>query len=119
LLVSHAARSPKSDDASKVAFRLLVPDDPRVTVRQMFGSLAAFAGDQMFMGLFGEDLFVRLDEVGRQEVLAIGGGPLEPMPGRPMREYVTLPDWRTRPELVVSWAGRALAYATSLPPKKR
>lgn len=119
-MVSHnAARSPKSDDASKEAFRPLVPDDPRVTVRNMFGSLAAFAGDQMFMGLFGADLFVRLDEAGRQEVLATGGGPLEPMPGRPMREYVTLPDWRTRPELVESWAGRALAYAASLPPKKR
>jgi len=49
----HAARSPKSDDASKEAFRELVPDDPRVSVRNMFGSLAAFAGDQMFMGLFG------------------------------------------------------------------
>lgn len=118
--MSHrAGRSSKSDDASKEAFRLLVPTDARVTVRSMFGSLAAFAGDQMFMGLFGDDLFVRLDEDGRQEVLATGGGPLEPMPGRPMREYVTLPDWRTRPELVESWAGRALAYAASLPPKKR
>lgn len=115
----HPARSPKSDEASKEAFRLLLPDDPRVTVRNMFGSLAAFAGDQMFMGLFGGDLFVRLDEEGRQEVLAGGGGPLEPMPGRPMREYVTLPDWRAQPETVEPWARRALAYAASLPPKKR
>jgi TfoX/Sxy family transcriptional regulator of competence genes len=115
----HAARSPKSDDASKEAFRDLVPNDPRVTVRNMFGSLAAFAGDQMFMGLFGQELFVRLDEDERQEVLAGGGGRLEPMPGRPMREYVTLPNWRTQPEVVGTWAGRALEYAASLPPKKR
>ncbi|MDQ3938182.1 MAG: TfoX/Sxy family protein [Chloroflexota bacterium] len=116
----HAGpRSPKSDEASRAAFRELVPDDERVTVRPMFGSVAAFANGQMFMGLYAEDLFVRLGEAEREQVIAGGGGPLEPMPGRPMREYVTLPGWREDAASVRGWAERALAYALSLPPKKR
>jgi TfoX/Sxy family transcriptional regulator of competence genes len=119
--VSHHAgpRSPKSDEESRAAFRAFVPDDERVTIRPMFGSVAAFAGGQMFMGLYADELFVRLAEADRESVLAAGGGPLEPMPGRPMREYVTLPGWREDAALVRFWAPRALEYALSLPPKKK
>ena len=120
--MSHHAggpRSPKSDAAARGVFRALVPDDERVTVRPMFGSVAAFASGQMFMGLYADDLFVRLAESDRERVIAAGGGPLEPMPGRPMREYVTLPDWRSQPDTVHEWAAKSLAYALSLPPKKR
>jgi TfoX/Sxy family transcriptional regulator of competence genes len=85
----------------------------------MFGSVAAFANTQMFMGLYADELFVRLDEDERAELMALGGGVLEPMPGRPMREYVTIPDWQSRAVDVREWAGRSLAYALSLPPKKK
>lgn len=84
----------------------------------MFGSVAAFVDDKMFMGLCADDLFVRLGEADRDELLRAGGSQLEPMPGRPMREYVTLPDWRTAPESVADWTRRSLDYAASLPPKK-
>ena len=112
-------RSPKSDAAARAAFAELVPEDPRVSVRPMIGSVAAFAETQMFMGLFADELFVRLAEPEREQVIAAGGGQLEPMPGRPMNEYVTLPDWRTRPESVRQWGARSLDYALSLPPKKK
>ncbi|HET9481804.1 MAG TPA: SEC-C metal-binding domain-containing protein, partial [Candidatus Polarisedimenticolia bacterium] len=73
--VSHrvGARSPKSDEAARTAFRALVPDDERVTVRPMFGSVAAFVSGQMFMGLYADDLFVRLAEPEREKVVAAGG----------------------------------------------
>ncbi len=48
-----------------------------------------------------------------------GGLALEPMPGRPMREYVGLTEWRSRTVLARDWAERALAYAISLGPKKK
>lgn len=112
-------KSPKSGEAARDEFTALVPDDERVTVRPMFGSVAAFAGGQMFMGLYADELFVRLGEADRESVLAAGGAQLEPMPGRPMREYVTLPGWRDDPELVRSWTPKALVYALGLPPKKR
>lgn len=85
----------------------------------MFGSVAAFAGGQMFMCLFADELYFRLGEAERTELLAAGGGPLEPMPGRPMREYVALPEWQSRPAPAREWAARSLSYALSLGPKKK
>jgi len=115
----HAARSPKSDADDKTAFRRLVPDDERVTTRPMFGSLAAFANGYMFMGLFGPELFVRLPDEQRAALLATGWHNLEPMAGKPMREYVVVPgDWRRQSEAARSWAERALDYVVGLPPKK-
>ena len=115
----EGARSPKADDETKAAFRALVPTDERVTVRPMFGGMGAFANTWMFMGLFAEDLFVRLDEEDRAIVFAAGGGPLEPMPGKPMRDYVTIPNWRADQKTVRRWAEKGLGLALSLPPKAK
>jgi TfoX/Sxy family transcriptional regulator of competence genes len=112
-------RSARSNAAAQDAFRALVPDDASVTVRPMFGSVAAFVGGQMFMCLFADALYFRLGEADRTELLSAGGAPLEPMPGRPMREYVAHPDWQSQPDAARSWAVRSLDYALSLPPKKR
>ena len=51
----------------------MVPDDERVTVRPMFGSVAAFADGHMFMGLVRDELFFRLDEPDRDKLLTAGG----------------------------------------------
>ena len=119
--MTHAggARSPKSTPEDREIFRALVPDDPRITVRPMFGSVAAFADGQMFMGLFAADLFVRLGEADREKLMESGGATLEPMPGRPMREYVTIPAWRDDADLVRRWSAVSLEYALTLPPKKK
>lgn len=109
---------PRPDQAAKGYFRSLVPNDPRVQVRPMFGNLAAFVNGRMFFGLYGNDVFVRLGEADRETIIGEGGGSLEPMPGRPMREYVTLPaSWRLVPGRAEGWVSRALEYAASLPPK--
>ena len=110
-------KSSKATQDDKDAFRALVPDDARVHIKAMFGGLGAFAGTQMFMGLHGDSLMLRLPEAHRQEVMAEGGSVFEPMPGRPMREYVTLPYWRHDPERVRPIAIRSLEYALSLPPR--
>jgi len=113
------ARSSKSTDEDKVAFRTLVPDDERVTTRPMFGSVAAFANGYMFMGLFGPDLFVRLPEADRSARLAAGWQPLEVMPGKAMGDYLVVDDdWRTAPDEARAWGKRALEYVAALPPKK-
>jgi TfoX/Sxy family transcriptional regulator of competence genes len=112
-------RSPKSSAAAREQFRPLVPDDERVTVRPMFGSVAAFVGGNMFMGLVHDELYVRVGEAERDELKRDGGRALEVMPGRPMKEYVTLPDWQSRTDDVRAWGVRALEYALTLPPKKK
>lgn len=110
---------PKPTDADKEFFRSLVPDeDPRVTVKPMFGNLGAFVNGNMFMGLFGGSVGVRLDEAGRAELSEVSGsGPFGPE-GRPMKEYVALPaELRDDFESAAVWVERALAHGAQLPPK--
>jgi TfoX/Sxy family transcriptional regulator of competence genes len=111
-------KMPKPDDAAKEFFRSVVPEAPNVAVRPMFGNLSAFVNGNMFMGLFGNDLFLRLPDAERAEVEAAGGGPFEPMPGRPMGGYVVVPPaWRDDPDAIRMWADRSLTWAERLPPK--
>jgi TfoX/Sxy family transcriptional regulator of competence genes len=95
---------------------------PGVQARKMFGYPCAFFNGNMFAGLYADELFLRLAAADREELLARPGAHvLEPMTGRPMREYVVAPQemiaaaggagWR-------SWLDKALAYAASLPPKE-
>jgi TfoX/Sxy family transcriptional regulator of competence genes len=111
---------PRADAAVREYFDAVLPDDPRILVRPMFGNLAGFVNGNMFTGVFGDTIFVRLDEGGRTELLAIPGAePFEPMAGRPMREYVVLPEaWRQEPERTRTWLARALEWAGELPPKE-
>jgi TfoX/Sxy family transcriptional regulator of competence genes len=111
--------SPKATAEDRELFRTLAPDDERVSLRPMFGAIAAFANGYMFMGLFASELFVRLSATDEQQVTAMGGGPLEPMPGKPMRGYITIPAWRDNEAAVRDFGRKALAYTMTLPPKKK
>ena len=109
---------PKPSDQAKAAFTKLVPDEPAVTMRPMFGNLAAFVNGNMFAGLFGEDLFVRLPDDQSAPIRTQGGRDFEPMPGRAMRGYVTVPAaWRTKPAETAAWIKESLGFARGLPPK--
>jgi TfoX/Sxy family transcriptional regulator of competence genes len=108
---------PKPTDADLERFRSLVPDEAAVEVKPMFGQLGAFVNGNMFMGLFGGDVGVKLAEDEREELLAKpGAGPFGPA-GRPMSGWVTIPAGWT-PDDVRPWAESALAHIASLPPKK-
>ncbi len=111
---------PPSDEKSKEAFRSFLPEDPRVTVRPMFGNVSAFVNGNMFFGVFGNDLFVRLSDDQREELLKKkGAGLLEPMKGKPMKEYVLIPRaWQIERKTVRLWVSRSLDWASKLPAKK-
>jgi TfoX/Sxy family transcriptional regulator of competence genes len=110
---------PKPDEEAKAFFESAVPDHPDVKIRPMFGNSAAFVNGNLFMGLFGPDVFVRLPDEDRKALAREGGAPFSPMPGRPMKEYVVLPEaWRGDPDRVREWAGRSLDWAEELPPKQ-
>ena len=83
----------------------------------MFGNLGAFVNGNMFMGLFGPDVGVKLPEDDRLRLLAQpGSGPFGPQE-RPMAGYATIPaDWPA--ESAGEWIGRSLEYVAGLPPKK-
>jgi len=86
----------------------------------MFGNESAFVNGNMFYGLFGNDLFVRLSDEDRKELLENKGSSLlEPMKGRPMKEYVVLPRaWMDQPETLQRWVSRSLQWASQLPEKR-
>jgi TfoX/Sxy family transcriptional regulator of competence genes len=111
---------PRSDENSKEFFRSILPDDSRITVRPMFGNISAFVNGNMFAGLFGDDLFVRVSEESRKELLEMKeASVLEPMKGKPMREYIVVPKaWRNQPDMVRSWVTRSLDWTSRLPAKK-
>ncbi len=106
---------PKPTEADKAAFRALVPDDPRVAVKPMFGNLGAFVNGNMFMGLFGSDVGVKLAPTDAAELLAVeGAGPFGPAE-RPMGGYVTLPSAYLGHEDGPRWVARALEHVAALP----
>ncbi len=110
---------PRADENSKEFLRSILPDDPRITIRPMFGNTSAFVNGNMFTGLFGNDLFVRLSEESRRELLdKKGASLLEPMKGKPMKEYVVIPKaWRNQHGTARLWVTRSLDWASRLPPK--
>jgi TfoX/Sxy family transcriptional regulator of competence genes len=110
---------PKPSDEDRQFLRSILPEDDRVEIKPMFGNLGAFVNGNMFAGLFGSAVGVRLDPAARDELAAIEGtgafGPAE----RPMTAYVSLPSaWRDQPALAAGWVGRALEHVAELPPKK-
>jgi len=94
---------------------------PRAVSRPMFGCPAYFVAGNMFAGAFEERVFVRLDEAGRAELLAAcdEATVFEPIKGRPMREYISLPESSLGGgELFETWLERSFQHVRALPPKQ-
>jgi len=92
---------------------------PPAQRRLMFGYPAGFVNSNMFTGLFGDRMHVRLPENERSDLIRLGGKPFEPMPGRPMRDYVEIPSSILADRAaLLAWVNKALSYTASLPAKK-
>jgi hypothetical protein len=59
---------PKPSEDDKQFFRSLIPDGASIEIKPMFGNLGAFVNGNMFAGLFGPDVGVRLDDAGHGEL---------------------------------------------------
>jgi TfoX/Sxy family transcriptional regulator of competence genes len=107
---------PKPTDAARALFDSLVPsDDPRVQVKPMFGNIGAFVNGNMFMGIFGPDVGLKLPAADLQAVQAAGGTPFGPAE-RPMGGYVSLPP-NANQATARPWVEKSLAYVGALPAK--
>ena len=93
---------------------------PGASVRKMFGYPAGFANGHLFTGIFAANWFVRLPDDQRAELAAAGGTSFEPMPGRPMREYLVIPPHIADHTVAAEpWLTRALEHVQQLPPKTK
>lgn len=113
-------KMPKPSEPAKAAFTRLVPGEPAITLKPMFGNLAAFVNGNMFAGLFGDDLFVRLPDAEAKPIMKAGGRPFEPMAGHAMTGYVIVPDgWQKKPDAVRGNIARALELTRAMPAKAK
>ena len=90
--------------------------------RPMFGYPAYFINRHMFIGLFQRSVFIRLsqDQLARLQAKHGAICNLEPMPGKPMKDYYVLPEsvyanGKIFKEAIV----RSAEYTSSLPPKEK
>ena len=115
---------PKFTKAPEEMVRLFdnaLKDFPMATQRKMFGYPCAFVNGNMFTGLFQDEMFLRLSDEDRAAIRKEYGTPLfEPMPGRPMRQYVLVPHYVLKsPRLLRTWLTKGMEHTKSLPPKKQ
>lgn len=118
--MGQMGQMPKPAEAAKTAFVELVPPHAGVSTRPMFGNQAAFVNGNMFAGLFGDRLFVRLSDTDRTTLMQEGGFDFEPMPGRAMKGYTVLPDgWIADTEGSARWVEAAFRFTVALPVKEK
>jgi TfoX/Sxy family transcriptional regulator of competence genes len=109
---------PKASEQTRTVFQKLLPPDSAITTRRMFGNLSAFVNGNMFSGVFGDDLFVRVSDEDQAKIRKQGGKPFEPMAGRAMSGYVIVPTgWQKKPDAARAWVLMALAWSKKLPAK--
>ncbi len=121
---SAARKMPKfkpAPESLKQQFAKILSNYSEAESRTMFSYPAGFINGQMFMGIFGDSVMLRLSEDDRANFLKVPNAKMfEPMPGRPMKEYVQIPsEMLARPKDLNKWIPKSLAYVQSLPPKKK
>ena len=88
--------------------------------RKMFGQYALFMNGNMFAGVFEDTVFLRYAPDEQEELFSEFDevAHFEPREGRPMKEYITLPDSIfSEPDARRRLLERAVSYASSLQPK--
>ena len=106
------------------AFYSALENESLLEMRKMFGYPCAFIRGNMCTGLHEENWIMRLSEEDREEIQSTHRvEPFEPMKGRPMREYVAIPEEiKQDQKLLADWIGKSIAFTSSLPvklPKKK
>lgn len=89
--------------------------------RAMFGAPTYFKNGNMFTGIHGDTIIIRLSTKDQKELLAAhqSARPFEPVPGRFMKEYIALPESIFKNKAVLrEWLKRSFQYASSLAPKE-
>jgi TfoX/Sxy family transcriptional regulator of competence genes len=102
-------------------FDEVLPDNPAVERRSMFGYPCAFINGNMFCGLYQESFIVRLADDERAKFLTRPGAAVfEPMPGRPMKQYVVVPPSVLADDTAIRGSLQdSVDYVSSLPKKEK
>jgi TfoX/Sxy family transcriptional regulator of competence genes len=109
----------KSPPELVARFDTIAARHPEAERRKMFGYPALFVGGNLVTGLFADRWMIRL---GADDLAAMldmpGGGPFEPMAGRAMKGYATVPqDVVSDDAALDDWVSRSIAFGGTLKPK--
>jgi TfoX/Sxy family transcriptional regulator of competence genes len=111
----------KKAPAELVEFIMEKMKDKKCDYRKMFGYPAFFVNGNMFVGVHGDTLFLRLSEADMAEIIkdCPEVSAFEPMPGRAMKGYVVLPkSVYSDDKLFAEYLDKSINYVSTLPPKK-
>jgi hypothetical protein len=106
----------KTPPAVVAAFDAASPTRGDIERKTMFSYPALFVKGNMFAFTFGPKIAVRANEATRAKT---GVKRFEPMPGRPMGEYVEVPAKDMKRAALARWMAEGLAYADTLPAKAK
>ena len=109
------------DEALARRIRELVAGEPNVTEKKMFGGLAFLVGGNMAIAASGQGgVLVRCDPAESDSLVAkTDAHPME-MRGREMQGWLRVaPEGVKTKRQLEPWVRRGVAYARSLPPKKK
>lgn len=90
--------------------------------RKMFGYPAYFINGNMFTGIHGEKLFLKLSDSDIKKLMKDNPEVtfFEVMKARPMKGYVVLPkSLYSKPSLFNEWLQKSIEYVSSLPSKQK
>lgn len=108
------------DEGLAERVRALVDDEPKITEKRMFGGLAFLVDDKMFVGVSKERLLVRVGKEHQAAALARPRVTPMVMGERTAQGFVYVdPVAIGRDAELERWVRPALAYARSLPKKKK
>jgi len=107
------------DEQLAERIRTTLGDTVGVEERKMFGGIAFLHRGNMVCGVVGETLMLRLGAERAEAALDEPHARPMDFTGRPMRGmvYVDPPGFPTD-EALAAWVGRALEFASTLPPKR-
>ncbi len=103
------------DEALAERIRDRLRDAVGVTEKKMFGGLAFLTHGTMTVGVYGDDLLVRIDPEGMSATLARPGVRPFIMGGRPTRGFIVVAGEGLDDSALDSWVAQAGAYVATLP----
>jgi TfoX/Sxy family transcriptional regulator of competence genes len=89
-------------------------------MRPMFGCLVYFKNGNMFTGVKGHEIFLRLSAENQKLIMdeCDEAQPFEPKPEFFMKEYVAVPETKLGDrDFLLKWLVRSYAYVSAIPPK--
>jgi hypothetical protein len=106
------------DEHLEERIRALLPDEPGITSKKMFGGLAFMLDGNMAVGVSNDELMVRVDPDSFDDLVA--GSDVRPfeMGGRGMKGWILAGGEAIAEEQDLErWIDIGMGYAGSLPPK--